>query len=112
MSPYARGSEKLAAFLTASNMAGLVIVAGPLYVLSAAWPLIPRILALLATAALGIWLTLPQQGIQRYTRLLWRVRGLVWQRAGRRVIGPEDLSGSTGAPASRSWSPVPGRRGS
>jgi hypothetical protein len=90
-----RRNEKMAVFLTAENVAGLLCFAGPVYILSAGWPLLPRMIALIVAAVLGVGLTIPVAGMPLYVRLLWYVRGLLWQWRYGSDVRPEHLEGAS-----------------
>lgn len=99
-----RKKEKLALFLTLENMAGLLVAAGPIFIISTAWPLPSRLLALLLSATVGVVATLDRQGMPLYRRVSWRVQGWVWVLTQRRTLRPELLRGS-GAPAGAQMRP-------
>ena len=90
----ARKGEKIAAFLTIENAAGLLLTVLPAYLLSGSLPLLLRALVLGAAAALGIGATLEFRGLALYERLLWRGRGLLRVRLQSRRITPEQLVGA------------------
>jgi hypothetical protein len=89
-----RKSEKMAVLLTVENMAGLLAIAVPTYLATASWDAIPRILALMAAAVLGVALTVPVGGLALYARLLWRLRGWVWLQLHGADIQPDQLPGA------------------
>ena len=66
-----RKREKVALFLTAENMAGLLAVALPCYLGTAHVELWLRIPILITAAALGVALTSEVQGLALYERVLW-----------------------------------------
>jgi hypothetical protein len=89
-----RKSEKMAVLLTAENMAGLLLVAGPVYLATTGWGFLPRIVALVLAAVVGVTLTLSVGGMPLYARLLWQLRGVIWQHVQGGDIHPEALPGA------------------
>ncbi len=90
----ARRHEKVALYLTFENAVGLIVGALPAYLALAAAPGFVRILLTLVCGGLGIICTLDAAGLPLYTRLLWRVRGLVRMRTRGMLIVPETLMGT------------------
>jgi len=90
-----RKGEKIAAFLTIENAAGLAVTVLPIYMLSGALPLLLRALLLGAAAALGIGATLEVRGLALYERALWRGRGALRLRLQGCRITPEQLAGAS-----------------
>jgi hypothetical protein len=78
-----RKREKVALFLTAENMAGVLAIALPAYSATLQTTFWLRLLILLAACVLGLVLTSEINGLACYERVLWRVRG--WAR--RRTVG-------------------------
>ena len=98
-----RKREKVALFLTAENMAGLLAVGLPAYVVTSHTSLWLRILILLAAAALGVALTSEINGLAFYERVLWWLRGRGRRLAGR-VLRPAEF---TAVPVVSSDRPLP-----
>lgn len=94
-----RRHEKVAAFLTAENMAGLGAIALPVYIVTASMQAFwLRILILIAAAILGIALTRDVQGLAFYERVFCRLKGRVRRRLSERdrLLRPAEF---TAAPA-------------
>jgi hypothetical protein len=89
-----RKGEKVAAFLTIENAAGLLMTVLPTYLLSGGLPLLLRALVLALAAAVGIAATLEFRGLALYERLLWRGRGMLRVRLQGRRVTPEQLVGA------------------
>jgi hypothetical protein len=89
-----RKGEKVAAFLTIENAAGLLMTVLPAYLLSGGLPLLLRALVLALAAAVGIAATLEFRGLALYERLLWRGRGMLRVRLQGRRVTPEQLVGA------------------
>lgn len=98
-----RKSEKVVLFLTLENLAGMLIVGGPIFVMSTAWALPLRVLAIALGVLIGVSLTFDRQGIPIYRRILWRGQGLVWRWTQAKPVTPAMLPRSRtperGAPA-------------
>ena len=77
-----RRREKVALFLTAENMAGLLAIGLPAYIATTGTTFWLRILILLAAAVLGVVITSEINGMACYERVLWWVRGRLRQLAG------------------------------
>lgn len=90
-----RADEKVALFLTAHNMLGLVIGAMPTYLLTQHMPLLVRAALILGFGTLGVVVTLDIGGMPLYARLLWRVRGVLRTRSEGRRVSAELLQGAT-----------------
>jgi hypothetical protein len=90
----ARKGEKVAAFLTIENAAGLIVTALPAYLLSGGLPFLLRAIVLVAAAALGVLATLEIGGLALYERLLWRGRGVLRTRFRGRRLTPEQFVGA------------------
>jgi hypothetical protein len=89
-----RKSEKIAMFLTLENAFGLILVAFPAYLISAALPFALRILIVFTAAALGVLATLELGGMTFYERVLWSARGLFRRRLQGERITPAQLVGA------------------
>jgi hypothetical protein len=89
-----RKSEKLAVLLSAENMGGLLLCAGPAYLLTTGWDFLPRIVLLVVAALLGVALTVRVGGMALYARLLWQLRGVVWLYLKGEDVLPEHLAGA------------------
>jgi hypothetical protein len=90
-----RADEKVALFLTAHNMLGLVIGALPPYLLTQQLPFALRALLIIGLGTLGVIATLDVGGLPLYGRLVWRVRGTIRARSEGRRVTPELLQGAT-----------------
>ncbi len=90
----ARRHEKVALYLTFENAVGLIAGALPSYIVFAHMPGLLRIILTICGAILGVIMTLDRAGMPIYTRLLWRIRGLIRLRMKPALITPEDLSGT------------------
>jgi hypothetical protein len=86
-----RKREKVALFLTAENMAGLLAVGLPAYIGTLDTTFWLRILILLAAAVLGVLLTTDVNGMACYERALWWVRGRLRRQITGRVIQPAEF---------------------
>ena len=95
-----RKREKVALFLTAENMAGLLAVGLPMYIVTSTTSLWLRILILLAAAGLGVALTSEINGLAFYERVLWWMRGRGRRLAGR-VLRPAEFTAVPVAPSDR-----------
>ncbi len=72
-----RKREKVALFLTAENMAGLLAIGLPAYIVTTHTAFWLRLLILSAAAVLGVALTSEIHGLAFYERTLWWLRGRV-----------------------------------
>lgn len=90
-----RADEKVALFLTAHNMLGLVIGALPPYLLTQHMPFALRAVLIIGLGTLGVIATLDVGGLPLYGRLAWRVRGAIRARSEGRRVTPELLQGAT-----------------
>lgn len=99
-----RKHEKVALFLTAENMAGLLVMVLPVYLGTATMssPVL-RFILLAAAAVIGLATTLQVNGLAFYERILWRVRGWVRVRVTGGVIHPSTF---TNAPITKRQSRV------
>src|SRR3712207_4848412 len=88
-----RKQEKVALFLTAHYMAGMLCAVMPIYIATLTFPFLLRALILVTAAILGLSLTLELGGLPVYERLLWRVRGAVRIRTSSRTLTPEQFTG-------------------
>jgi hypothetical protein len=88
-----RRREKVALFLTAENMAGLLAVGLPAYIgtteVTSIWL---RILILIAAAVLGVALTSEVHGMAFYERVLWWLRGQTRRRMTGAMIRPAEFT--------------------
>ena len=89
-----RRGEKIAMFLTLENAFGLILMAFPAYLVSAAMPFLLRVLIVLAAAALGVAATVEVGGQTGYARLLWALRGIIRRRLQGDRITPAQLIGA------------------
>ena len=88
-----RKQEKVAVFLTAQHVGGLLCVTVPVYIATLQFSFVLRTLLLITAAILGICLTLEIGGLACYERLLWRVRGAVRVHTTTPVLSPEQFTG-------------------
>ena len=86
-----RKREKVALFLTAENMAGLLAVGLPAYIGTLHTTFWLRSLILLAAAVLGVLLTTDVNGMACYERALWWMRGRLRRQVTGRVIRPAEF---------------------
>ena len=86
-----RKREKVALFLTAENMAGLLAIGLPAYIGTLHTTFWLRILILLAAAVLGVLLTTDVNGMAFYERALWWLRGRLRRQVAGRVIRPVEF---------------------
>lgn len=90
-----RKHEKIALWLTAENVAGLVAVALPVYLITAGVePFWLRMLAVILAAVLGVAVTLDVGGMALYERVLWLVRGRLRRLAQGGAVQPDHLAGA------------------
>src|SRR3712207_3141305 len=87
-----RKREKVALFLTAENMAGLLAVGLPAYIGTMQTPFFLRILILIAAAVLGVVITTDMNGMACYERMLWWVRGRLRRQVAGGVIRPAEFA--------------------
>lgn len=95
-----RKREKVALFLTAENMAGLLSIGLPAYLLTGHTSLWLRILILFAAAGLGVALTSEISGLAFYERVLWWARGRA-RRLMRQLLRPSEFTAVLVAPTER-----------
>ncbi len=95
-----RKREKVALFLTAENMAGLLSIGLPAYIVTSHTSLWLRILILLAAAGLGVALTSEINGLAFYERLLWWSRGRARRLVGR-LLQPCEFTAVLVVPSDR-----------
>ncbi len=88
-----RKREKVALFLTAENMAGLLAVGLPAYIGTLHTTFWLRIMILIAAAVLGVLLTSDINGMGFYERVLWWVRGRLRRQVTGGVIRPSEFTG-------------------
>jgi len=93
-----RKKEKVAMFLTFENIIGLILLGFPVFVGSAALPLLLRAPLVVGAALLGVFLTLEAQGLPIYERVVWRVRGNIRIRTSGDTISPDNLAGAAQTP--------------
>ncbi len=89
-----RKGEKVALMLTAENMAGLIIGALPIYLLTASLPFWLRAITLILSASLGVMATLDMGGMTPAARIAWMVRGTLRLRLHGTQMMPEHLPGA------------------
>ena len=87
-----RRREKVALFLTAENMAGLLAIGLPAYLGTLSVEIWLRILILIAAAVLGVALTTDVHGMACYERVLWWVRGRARRQMTGAVIRPAEFT--------------------
>ena len=87
-----RKREKVALFLTAENMVGLLVVGLPAYIATASTAFWLRSLILLAAAVLGVLLTSEIHGLACYERALWWARGWARRRVTGAVLRPAEFT--------------------
>jgi hypothetical protein len=88
-----RSQERFALGLGARNVAGMVVGAFPILLLSSGWPIILRLPALLAAIITGLLLTIDISGLATYEWPLWWLRGRMRRLAHGRSITPTALPG-------------------
>ena len=86
-----RKQEKVAAFLTAENMAGIFAFGLPAYIATTQTVLWLRLLILLTALILGLLVTHEIGGMAFYERVLWRLRGWVRRRASGATVHPAEF---------------------
>ena len=96
-----RKREKVALFLTAENMAGLLAIGLPAYIGTLGVTIWLRLLILFAAAVLGVALTSDVNGMACYERVLWWVRGRARRRMTQAVIRPAELTTVATMPGER-----------
>ncbi len=96
-----RKQEKIALFLTAQHMAGMLAVAMPVYIATLDFPFVLRTLIVIAAAILGVCLTLETGGLPLYERVLCRVRGAIRVQASGTTLSPDQFTGTAPAHAER-----------
>jgi hypothetical protein len=89
-----RRGEKIAPFLTIENLVGLLISGTLGYVLKASLEGVWQFAFMAGCMGLGYLATLEVQGIVRYQRVIWRLRGSVASLVRGRALTPTDLPGS------------------
>jgi hypothetical protein len=89
-----RRGEKIAPFLTVENLVGLMISGTISYVLKASLEGLWQFAFMAGCMGLGYFATTESQGMARYQRVLYRLRGCVVSLARGRLIAPSDLPGS------------------
>ena len=92
-----RKQEKVAVFLTAQHVGGMLCVTVPVYIATLEFPFMLRTLIMIMAAILGIALTLEIGGLPCYERLLWRLRGAIRVRLGNTALSPEAFTGVSAA---------------
>ena len=88
-----RSEERFALGLGARNVAGMVLGAFPLLMMSGAWPTLLRIPAILLAIALGFCATVDIAGLPAYAWPIWWVRGRLRMLTQGRIITPDQLPG-------------------
>ena len=89
-----RRGEKIAPFLTVENLVGLMISGTISYVLKASLEGIWQFVLMAVCMGMGYFATTESQGMVRYQRVMYRLRGSVVSLARGRLIAPNDLPGS------------------
>ena len=87
-----RKREKVALFLTAENMVGLLVIGLPAYIATASTAFWLRSLILLAAAVLGVLLTSEIHGLACYERALWWARGWARRRVAGAILRPAEFT--------------------
>ena len=88
-----RKREKVALFLTAENMGGLLIATLPVYIATAQFQsFFLRIVLLAMAATFGVIITLEYGGLALYERMLWRIRGFMRVQTSGAVLTPDQFS--------------------
>ncbi len=88
-----RKREKVAMFLTAENMGGLLMATLPVYIATAQFQsFFLRMVLLVLAAVLGVVITFEIGGLALYERLLWRLRGLMRVQTAGALINPDQFS--------------------
>ena len=87
-----RKREKVALFLTAENMAGLLAIGLPAYIATTGTTFWLRILILLAAAVLGVVITSEINGMACYERVLWWVRGRLRRQLAGGALRPAEFT--------------------
>ncbi len=88
-----RKREKVALFLTAENMGGLLLATLPVYLATAQFQsFFLRVSLLIMAAVLGVTITLEVAGLPMYERLLWRVRGFMRVKTAGAMLTPDQFS--------------------
>lgn len=94
-----RKREKVALFLTAENMGGLLLATLPVYLATAQFQsFVLRVVLLVMAAVLGVAVTLEYGGLALYERILWRIRGFMRVQTAGSVLTPEQFSPVPAAP--------------
>jgi hypothetical protein len=88
-----RSEERFALGLGARNVAGMVLCAFPVLLISTEWHLILRITSILSAIALGFLATVEITGLPAYSWPLWWARGRIRILAQGRIITPDQLPG-------------------
>jgi hypothetical protein len=88
-----RSEERFALGLGARNVAGMVLAAFPIMMVSGGWPITLRLPAILAAIGLGFAATTEASGLPLYAWPLWWMRGRVRVLAQGRRIMPDQLPG-------------------
>lgn len=94
ISTLSRRGEKIAPFLSIQNTIGMVVLAGPIWLIVAPAPGLLRFVAVIVGAGVGYLVTLDVRGMSLYERLLWVARGQVRILVRGRTITPADLPGT------------------
>ncbi|MDP9315319.1 MAG: hypothetical protein M3R24_31400 [Chloroflexota bacterium] len=88
-----RKREKVALFLTAENMGGLLLATLPVYLATAQFQsFFLRVILLIMAAVFGVTITLEVAGLPMYERLLWRVRGFMRVKTAGAMLTPDQFS--------------------
>lgn len=88
-----RRGEKVAPFVTAENVVGMSVLAGPFFVMNEL-PILARIVLIVFGATLGYLITQESRGMMLCERVLWRIRGEFRLLLRGRTLAPSDLSGT------------------
>ncbi len=88
-----RKREKVALFLTAENMGGLLLATLPVYLATAQFQsFFLRVILLIMAAVFGVTITLEVAGLPMYERVLWRVRGFMRVNTAGAMLTPDQFS--------------------
>ena len=87
-----RKREKVALFLTAEHMAGVLVIAVPVYVCTLGTSFWLRAVLLVLAAVLGVLVTTDVNGMAFYERALWWLRGRLRRLVTGKLIDPMELA--------------------
>jgi len=100
-----RRGEKVAFFLTAENLGGMIAIGLPVYVgtvfIEQGWL---RGVLIIVSALIGYLLTVEVGGLRVYERMMWRARGIIRMLFGGRIVRIDQVSGRTVTTRGRPYS--------